>query len=76
MFKSKTKQTKTERHAKEVELIRQAGEIRRGQIARRLGKSRNLVNRDLTDMEGSGVMLCEDECGRISLFEQWFGSRR
>ena len=76
MFKSKMKQTKTERHAKEVELIRQVGEIRRGQIARRLGKGRNLVNRDLTDMEGNGVMLCEDEHGRISLFEKWFGPRR
>ena len=76
MFKSKMKQSKTERHAKEVELIRQVGEIRRGQIARRLGKSRTLVNRDLADMERSGVMLCEDERGRISLFEKWFGPRR
>ena len=55
---------------REIErLLRQHPEgLRQSEIARRLGLHRSTVMRDLPTLEEMGVLLVEDDRGRIGLF--------
>jgi DeoR/GlpR family transcriptional regulator of sugar metabolism len=64
-----SKQSKNQRLAQAMHVIQQKGQVKRGRLARLLGKSRGLIERDLADLADRGVMLCEDDHGRISLYE-------
>jgi DeoR/GlpR family transcriptional regulator of sugar metabolism len=73
MFGNKSdKQARLERA---VTVIRERGEISQADLARELGTRRDLIHRDLAMLHDQGVLLCEDERGRLSLLERWFGKR-
>jgi len=65
-----SKQDKVERLEQEIELL-EAEALRPAQIAERIGVPRSTVMRDLPDLEDRGVLLQEDEDGRLSIVEWW-----
>jgi DeoR/GlpR family transcriptional regulator of sugar metabolism len=65
-----SRKSKEQRLELEVQVIKQKGNVRPGRLARVLGKSRGLIERDLADLEERGIKLCEDAHGRLSLFER------
>ena len=74
MFGSKSDKQKRLQAAQQI--IGARGEISPAELARQLGVPRSTVSRDLAVAEAHGVLLCEDERGRLSLLERWFGRRR
>ena len=62
-----SKDGKIERLEQEVELL-EAEALRPAQLAERLGVPRSTVMRDLPDLEDRGVLLQEDDDGRLSIF--------
>jgi len=62
-----SKDGKVDRLEQEVELL-EAEALRPAQIAERLGVPRSTVMRDLPDLEDRGVLLQEDDDGRLSIF--------
>lgn len=62
-----SKDLKIERLDQEIELL-EAEALRPAQIAERLGVPRSTVMRDLPELEKRGVLLQEDEDGRLSIF--------
>lgn len=62
-----SKEGKVERLEQEIELL-EAEALRPAQIAERLGVPRSTVMRDLPELEDRGVLLQEDEDGRLSIF--------
>ncbi|MGQ9889054.1 MAG: HTH domain-containing protein, partial [Aggregatilineales bacterium] len=74
MFGSKSDKQKRLQAAQQI--IAARGEISPAELARQLGVPRSTVSRDLAVAEEHGVLLCEDERGRLSLLERWFGRRR
>ena len=62
------KQDKNERLARMVELIAQATSgITQAALARALGVTRGAINKDLGILHDQGVLLAEDEQGKLSL---------
>lgn len=74
MFGSKS--SKSERLNKTQRLIAASGEIQPAELARQLGVAQSTVSKDLVALQDQGVLLCEDDTGRLSLFERWFGKGR
>jgi len=74
MFGSKSDKQKRLQAARQI--IAEHGEITPAELARQLGVPRSTVSRDLAVAEEHGLLLCEDERGRLSLLERWFGRRR
>ena len=74
MFGSKSDKQKRLQAARQI--IAAHGEITPAELARQLGVPRSTVSRDLAVAEEHGLLLCEDERGRLSLLERWFGRRR
>lgn len=69
MFGNKT--DKQKRLQQMAEVIRQhPSGVSQSQIARKLGVPRCTVKRDLPTLEKAGILLCEDERGRLSLFRR------
>ena len=64
-----SKQDKQERLEQEVELL-EAQPLLPAQIAERLGVPRSTVLRDLPVLEERGVLLQEDEDGKLSVFRR------
>ncbi len=62
-----SKQGKVERLDQEVELLEEEA-LLPAQIAERLGVPRSTVIRDLPILEERGVLLQEDEAGKLSIF--------
>jgi len=62
-----SKQGKEERLEQEVELLEEEA-LLPAQIAEHLGVPRSTVMRDLPQLEDRGVLLQEDEDGRLSIF--------
>jgi len=62
-----SKDGKVDRLEQEVELL-EAEALRPAQIAERLGVPRSTVMRNLPDLEDRGVLLQEDDDGRLSIF--------
>ena len=65
-----SKEGKVDRLEQEVELLEEEA-LLPAQIAERLGVPRSTVMRDLPELEERGVLLQEDEDGRLSLFGRW-----
>lgn len=64
------KQDKNQRLLKMVELIAQATHgITQAALARALGVTRSAINKDLGVLHEQGVLLAEDEQGKLSLSE-------
>ncbi len=74
MFGSKTDKRKRLEEARRI--IEAQGDISPAELARQLGVPRSTVSRDLAVADQHGLLLCEDERGRLSLIERWFGKRR
>lgn len=66
-----SKQGKQERLAQYQELLSKE-ELSQAQIAQRLGVPRVTVMRDLADLHDSGVLVEEDESGKLRLFRRWW----
>ena len=64
------KQAKQERLEQMTKTIEQNPQITQSQLAHRLGVSRATVHRDLPTLEEKGVLLSEDDQGRLSLFRR------
>jgi DNA-binding IclR family transcriptional regulator len=62
------KQVKQERLEQMAEVIEQRPGISQSELARQLGIPRSTVKRDLPTLEQVGILLTEDEQGRLSLF--------
>lgn len=65
MFGSKS--GKKRRLRQEIEVIRSHGPLTAAELARAVGVNRNVVQRDLPEIEALGVYLQEDLDGRIAL---------
>lgn len=63
------KQGKAERLEQEIELLEEEA-LSAAQIADRLGVPRSTVMRDLPVLEDRGVLLQEDEDGKLSIFRR------
>lgn len=74
MFGSKTDKRRRLEEARRI--IEAQGDISPAELARQLGVPRSTVSRDLAVADEHGLLLCEDERGRLSLIERWFGKRR
>ena len=74
MFGSKS--SKSERLDRTQRVIAASGEIQPAELARQLGVAQSTVSRDLATLQEQGVLLCEDDDGRLSLFDRWFGKGR
>lgn len=61
------KEQKNNRLNQMVAIIRQAGNITQTALARMLGVSRSVVNKDLVTLHRRGIRLAEDGRGRLSL---------
>jgi len=68
MFGNKRK--KQARLAKMADTIEQHPHITQSKLARILGIPRATVHRDLPTLEAAGILLSEDERGRLSLFRR------
>lgn len=62
------KQVKRERLEQMAEVIEQRPGISQSELACQLGIPRSTVKRDLPTLEQVGILLAEDEGGRLSLF--------
>lgn len=71
-----TKSGKRGRLAKARQIIERQGEVSPAELARQLGVPQSTVSRDLVRLDDQGVLLCEDEGGKLSLLERWFGGRQ
>lgn len=69
-----SKQAKQERLSRELDLMRQRGEVTRSQLARELNVSFDAIEDDLATLHEHSALLCERK-GKLSLFERWFGKR-
>ena len=65
-----SKQAKQVRLAQMVETLEQNPRMTQSQLARQLGVSRATVHRDLPVLEDKGILLSEDDQGRLSLFRR------
>ncbi|HEU5100801.1 MAG TPA: HTH domain-containing protein [Roseiflexaceae bacterium] len=65
-----SKDGKVDRLEQEVELLKEEA-LRPAQIAERLGVPRSTVMRDLPAIEDRGILLQEDEDGRLSIGDWW-----
>lgn len=71
-----SKRAKQDRLAQVAQTIEaNCDKITSSQLAKQMGRSRSALARDLADLEAGGVKLCEDERGRLSLLERWFGKK-
>lgn len=66
-----SKQGKQERLSQYEELLSE-GDLTPAQLAARLGVPRSTVLRDLPDLEEQGVLLAEEEDGKLCLFHRWW----
>jgi DNA-binding IclR family transcriptional regulator len=64
-----SKQGKVERLEVEIEML-ETEALSLSQLAARLGVPRSTVMRDLPALEDRGVLLQEDEAGRLSIFRR------
>jgi len=62
------KQAKRERLERMAEAVEQHPGISQSDLARQLGVPRSTVKRDLPTLEQVGILLVEDERGRLALF--------
>ncbi len=62
------KQAKQERLERMARAIEQQPDITQAELARQMGMPRSTVKRDLPALEQAGIMLAEDERGRLTLF--------
>ena len=66
-----SKSEKRQRLEKEAALVALAPEgVTRAGLARILGVARSTIGDDLAELERLGVLLAEDEDGRLTLFRQ------
>lgn len=68
MFGSKRK--KRDRLQRMAEIVERRKGISQAELARQLGVHRSTVGKDLVQLEERGVLLAEDERGRLSLFRR------
>lgn len=69
-----SKKGKQQRLGEMVNLLEQhPGGLSQSEIAKRMRAQRSTVHRDLVALEKRGVLLAEDNRGRISLFQWLFG---
>lgn len=66
------KRQKQKRLERIAELTTGEEGITRAQLARRLGVHRSTIGRDLLHLEERGILLAEDDAGRL----RFFGRRR
>jgi DNA-binding transcriptional ArsR family regulator len=66
-----SKQGKQERLSQYEDLLSD-DELTAAQLAARLGVPRSTVLRDLPDLEEQGVLLAEEEDGKLRLFRRWW----
>lgn len=66
-----SKQGKQERLSQYEELLSE-GELSPAQLAARLRVPRSTVLRDLPELEEQGVLLAEEEDGKLRLFRRWW----
>ncbi|MBN1977392.1 MAG: helix-turn-helix domain-containing protein [Anaerolineae bacterium] len=65
------KQAKRERLEYMADVIEQYPQgISQSKLARRMGIPRSTVKRDLPTLEQAGILLAEDERGRLSMFKR------
>jgi DNA-binding IclR family transcriptional regulator len=62
-----TKHDKQLRLKREIELIQHHGPLSAAELARKTHVNRNVISRDLADLEQCGYLLQEDASGRISI---------
>ncbi len=66
-----SKSEKRQRLEKEAALVALAPEgVTRASLARILGVARSTISDDLAELERLGVLLAEDEGGRLTLFRR------
>jgi DNA-binding IclR family transcriptional regulator len=69
-----SKQAKQDRLEQIVQVLEgNPGGLTQSEIARRVRRQRSTVHRDLLALDKRGVLLAEDERGRVSLFRRLFG---
>ena len=69
-----SKRGKLDRLEKIVDLLEHnPGGLSQSEIAKRVSTERSTVHRDLAALEKRGVLLAEDDRGRVSLFRRLFG---
>lgn len=66
-----SKREKAER-LEQYEEILDEEELTQAELAERLRVPRSTVMRDLVDLDERGVLLEEDERGKLSLFRKWW----
>ncbi|NWF65695.1 MAG: HTH domain-containing protein [Chloroflexi bacterium] len=62
------KQRKQERLQEIAEVLQQHEAISQAALARQLQMNRATLHKDLADLEKAGILLAEDDAGRLSLF--------
>ena len=65
-----SKQSKQERLEQMAQVIERHPGITQAELARQMRMPRSTVKRDLPAMEKAGILLSEDLCGRLALFER------
>ncbi len=63
-----SKKAKRERLNQLTNFLEENGEVSQADLARYLDVPRSTVHKDLAFLEDNGVLLAEDEKGRVSLF--------
>ncbi|MDZ4719411.1 MAG: HTH domain-containing protein [Roseiflexaceae bacterium] len=66
-----SKEAKVERLERIIELLENHKELSPAQLADRLGVPRSTVLRDLPVLEERGIILQEDDDGKVSLSRWW-----
>jgi DNA-binding IclR family transcriptional regulator len=66
-----SKQGKQERLGQYEQLLGE-DELSQAEIARRLGVPRSTVMRDLAELDDQGVLIEEDEEGKVRLSRRWW----
>jgi DNA-binding IclR family transcriptional regulator len=64
------KQAKRARLERMADAVGQQPGISQSELARQLGVPRSTVKRDLPTLEQAGILLAEDERGRLALFRR------
>lgn len=62
------KQGKQERLHQIADVLQQRPAITQADLARELGMNRATLHKDLVDLEKAGILLAEDDTGRLSFF--------